>query len=292
MFLQHGKSKVKNYVFITVGTALMALAINSIYDPMKLVTGGFSGLAIVIKTVTEPIVTGGIPLWLTNAILHVPLFFIGIKIMGLPLLAKSLWGTVSLSVGLYILPAFHLISDDLVLAALFGGVIMGVGIGFVFLGQGTTGGTDMVSALIQRKLRHYSIAQIMMFVDGLIVFMGAWVFGLNLALYAMIAIFVTAKITDGLLEGLHYSKIAFIITDSYDSVAREIMESIERGVTGISAKGMYSKAKKQMLFCVVSKKEIVPLKELVARIDEKAFVIVCDAREVLGEGFIQQEQKK
>jgi uncharacterized membrane-anchored protein YitT (DUF2179 family) len=292
MFQQHGKSEVKNYFFIALGTALMAVAINSIYDPMKLVTGGFSGLAIVLKTVTEPIAAGGIPLWLTNAILNVPLFLIGIKVMGMRLLAKSLWGTVMLSLWLYVLPAYPLIPDDLVLAALFGGTIMGIGIGFVFRGQGTTGGTDMVSALIQRKLRHYSIAQIMMAVDGLIVIMGAWVFGLNLALYAIIAIFVTTKITDGLLEGLNYSKIAFIITDSYDAVAVKIMDEIERGVTGITAKGMYSNAEKQMLFCVVSKKEIVPLKELVAQTDEKAFVIVCDAREVLGEGFIQPEQKK
>lgn len=183
------------------------------------------------------------------------------------------------------IPELPIIPHDMLLAALFGGVIMGVGIGFIFLGQGTTGGTDMVSALIQHKMRHYSIAQILQVVDGAIVILGVFIFGLQRALYAVIAIFVTTKVTDGFLEGMKFAKIAFIITDLHDEMAKSLMEELERGLTGISARGMYSGEEKTMLFCVVGKKQIVRLKELVTRTDPKAFVIVTDAREVIGEGF-------
>ena len=144
----------------------------------------------------------------------------------------------------------------------------------------------MVAVLIQHKLRHYSVVLIMEFLDGAIVFAGLFVFGLKSGLYAMIAIFIVSKISDALMEGLKYSKAAFIITEQYEQVAQSLMENLERGVTGLNAKGMYSGGEKCMLYCVVSKKEIVDLKELVARIDRNAFVIVSDVREVLGECFL------
>ena len=272
-------------MYILIGTAVMAVSITSIYDHMQMVTGGFSGLAIIIKSLTENLMPGGIPLWLTNAVLNVPLFFLGVSIKGWGFTKKSIFGALALSLWLFLIPELPIIPDDMLLAALFGGVIMGVGIGFIFLGQGTTGGTDMVSALIQHKMRHYSIAQILQVVDGAIVILGVFIFGLQRALYAVIAIFVTTKVTDGFLEGMKFAKIAFIITDLHDEMAKSLMEELERGLTGISARGMYSGEEKTMLFCVVGKKQIVRLKELVTRTDPKAFVIVTDAREVIGEGF-------
>lgn len=282
------KSAFTDYFMIFAGTGLMAIAINSIYDPIKLVTGGFSGLAIVVKAVTEQLVPGGIPLWLTNAILNVPLFLLGIKIKGFKFLKKSIFGTFVLSIWLYALPVFPFTSWDLLLASVFGGALMGIGIGLVFMGEGTTGGTDMVAALVQSRVKHYSVAQIMQVIDGAVVLLGVFVFGLNSALYAIIAIFITTKVTDSLLEGMKFAKIAFIITNYYEEVSQAIMESMDRGLTGISARGMYSNEEKTMLFCVVSKKQIVKLKELVSEVDPKAFVIVSDAREVLGEGFTAQ----
>lgn len=279
------KSGVRDLLFILIGTGLMAIAIRSIYDPIKLVTGGFSGLGIVVKTTTEQVLPGGMPLWLTNAVLNVPLFLIGIRIKGMKFLKNSIIGTVSLSVWLYILPVFNLVSNDILLAVLFGGALMGVGIGLVFLGQGTTGGTDMAAALIQSRLRHYSIAQIMQIIDGMIVLIGAFVFGLNRALYAVIAIVIATKVTDSIIEGMKFAKAVYIITGSSEETANKIMTQLERGVTGIFAKGMYSNEEKNLLFCVVSKKQLVVLKELVYDINPDAFVIVNDVREVLGEGF-------
>lgn len=281
------KYKYMDYVLIIIGTGFMAVAINSLFDPSGMVTGGFSGLAIVVKELTGHWVEGGIPLWLTNAVLNIPLFLIGMKIKGLQFLKKTLIGTVALSVWLYILPVFPLVSHDLLLAAVYGGVLQGVGIGMVFLGQGTTGGTDMVAALIQHSLKHYSIAQIMQVVDGIVILVGVYVFGIYNALYAVIAIVIVTKVSDGLMEGLKYSKAAYIITEKAELVAEQLMKALERGATGIHVRGMYSQEEKYMVFCVVSKKQIVQLKEIVQNVDPKAFLIVTDAREVLGEGFIE-----
>ena len=180
--------------------------------------------------------------------------------------------------------------DDLFLTALFGGLISGVGTGLVFLCQATTGGTDMLAALIQRKLPHYSIAQIMQVLDAIVVLVGASVFGITYALYALIAIFAVLKVSDGLIEGLKFSKAAIIISEKSGEIAQAIIHELDRGVTGLDARGMYSGAQKNVLFCVVSKKEIVQLKDLVVGHDSQAFVIVSDAREVLGEGFIEYRQ--
>ena len=289
MKLSGKKPWYMEYLLIIVGTGLMALAINSVFDASSLVTGGFSGAAIIIKEWTKGVIKGGIPLWVTNFGLNIPLFFIGWKIRGFSFVKKAIVGEISLSAWLAIEPAWNLAGDDLLLAAVYGGVILGVGIGLVFLGRGTTGGTDMMAAIIQKYLKHYSIAQIMQLIDGLIVVVGMFVFGVHRALYAIIAVYLVTKVSDGMIEGLKFSKAAYIITEKPDAIAKMVMEDLDRGITGIKARGMYSETDKLMLFCVVSKKEIVKLKELVDEIDPNAFVIVTDAREVHGEGFIEKK---
>ena len=278
-----------DYLMIIVGTALMAVAVNSVFDLCGMVTGGFSGIAILVKEWTEDVVPGGIPLWVTNMSMNIPLFFIGMKIGGFGFVKKALIGEVCLSFWLAVLPAFDIAGNDLLLAAVYGGVIQGVGIGLVFLGRGTTGGTDMMAALLQLKLRHYSIAQIMQFIDGAVVLVGMYVFGVQKALYAIIAVFLVTKVTDGMIEGLKFSKQAYIITSKPEEISTQIMRNLDRGVTGIRGKGMYSGQDKLLLYCVVGRKEIVALKELVDEIDPEAFVIVSDVREVLGEGFIERK---
>ena len=275
-------------LLIMIGTGLMALAINSCFDPAGLVTGGFSGMAIVVKDWTEGVVKGGIPLWVTNVVLNIPLFLIGIKLKGFGFVQKAVLGNTALTVWLAVLPTWNLSGEDLLLASVYGGVIQGAGIGLVFLGQGTTGGTDMMAAIIQKYLRQYSIAQIMQVIDGIVVVIGMYVFGVQRALYAIIAVVLVTKISDGIIEGLKFSKAAYIITSRPDEISHMIMNDMDRGVTGISARGMYSGEDKLMLFCVVSKREIVQLKEKVDEIDPHAFVIVSDAREVHGEGFIER----
>ena len=263
------------YLLIIVGTGLMGTAITSCFDAAGMVTGGFSGIAILVKAWTKGLYGNGIPLWITNLILNVPLFLLATKIKGFAFVRKALLGDISLTIWLAILPAWKL-SEDFLLVALYGGLLQGIGIGFVFLGGGTTGGTDMLAAIIQKYLRHYSIAQIMQFIDGAIVVVGMYVFGVERALYAIIAVFLVTKVSDGIIEGLKFSKSVYIITDKPDEVSRMVMEDLDRGITGISARGMYSGEDKLMLFCVVGKKELVHLKEKIDEIDENFVLKIRD----------------
>ena len=273
-----------NWFTMILGTAIMAVAIKMIYDPVSLVTGGVTGLGIIMKELI------GIPLWLTNTMLNIPLFVAAFLVKGWKFISRTVVATLALSFFLYVLPDINLGMEDVLLSALFGGVVSGIGTGLVFMARSTTGGTDLAAAVIQNYLRHFSVAQIMQVLDGLVVLAGAWIFGLDFALCAIIAVVVVAKVTDSILEGMHYSKVAFVISDKSDEIADAIMTDLERGVTGINGTGMYSGNAKNVLFCVVSQKELVQVKDIVSKIDPRSFVIVTDSREVLGEGFIEYRQ--
>ncbi|MBO5278313.1 MAG: YitT family protein [Lachnospiraceae bacterium] len=279
-----------DYLLIMAGTSLMALAIKGIFDPVSLVTGGFSGIAIIVKNLTEGIVEGGIPLWFTNLLLNIPLFVVTIRIKGWRYIKKTVFATIWLSAALIYVPDISLMPDDIFLASIFGGVISGTGIGLVLMANATTGGTDTMAAVIQHYLRHYSIARIMQVLDAIIVLAGVWTFGLNHALYAIISIYLVSKISDGILEGLKFSKLAYIISEHYVEIAEKILEELDRGATALDATGMYSGTEKKVLFCVVSRKEIVQLRDIVRSVDSNAFMIVSDVREVFGEGFIENIQ--
>ena len=281
------RTLIRNYLLIIIGTALMAFAIASVLEPASLVTGGFSGIAIIVKQYTGHLIPGGVPLSVTNLVLNIPVFLIAIRLKGLRYLIHTLFATVMLSFWLSVLPVVPLAGDDLLLASLYGGILMGAGIGLVFVTGATTGGTDLIAALVQHFLRHYSISNILWVIDTAVVLVGVYLYGIQITLYAIIAIYLTSKISDGIIDGLKFSKAAFIITEKPEALAALVMEELGRGVTGISATGMYSGDSKNMLLCVVSKKEIVRLKELAKSCDSNAFVIVTDVREVLGEGFIE-----
>ena len=274
--------KWTDYLMIVAGSFIMGFAIKNMYDPMNLVTGGVSGAAIIVKSLT------GIPLWATNTVLNIPLFLAAWRLKGWNFIRRTLVATVSLSVSLYVIPEMPLVVGDLFLSAVFGGIVSGVGTGLVFLYQATTGGTDMLAALMQLKLRHYSIAQIMQFLDGAVVVAGASLFGIRHAFYAILAIYAVCKVSDGILDGMKFAKQAVVISDRSEEIARQVMDRLERGVTAVDATGMYSGRTRKMLFCVVSRKELVILRDIVKRIDPRAFVIVDDVREVFGEGFIEE----
>ncbi len=281
---------LRKYMTIFVGSFLMAVGVNLVYEPMELVTGGVSGLAIVVKYITGGIVEGGIPIWLFNFACNIPLFLLSIKAKGVKFLLSSLFGMLAFSLSLLVIPVVDLGLDDYLLASILGGAISGVGIGLVFSVQASTGGTDLLATLLHFKNKHITVPQILIIIDGAIILIGAVVFGLGNALYAIIAVFVTTKISDNILEGLKFAKMAYIISDDYAEIAHAIMHHMDRGVTGVNATGMYSNRDKKMLFCVVSKKEIVRIIEISQRIDPKSFVIVSDVREVMGEGFIEYRQ--
>lgn len=281
-----------DYLLIIVGTTLLAISINMFFDPLELVTGGVTGLAIIIKALTGHWKGGGIPIYVTNLVINIPLFLLALLIKGKNFGARSLFATFYLSFALYYTSGIESVTQDLFLGSVFGGVVSGIGLGLVFLAFSTTGGTDLAASIIQHFIKHFTIAQIMLFLDSMIILFGVFTFGAEKAMYAIITVFISVKFIDGILEGFHFSKAAFIISERTEQISEKIMNTLERGVTGLSGRGKYTNESKEVLLCVVSKREIVKLKEIVRDIDVNAFVIVADVREVVGEGFIEYEASK
>lgn len=275
------------------GVLIMAFAVGNILEPAHLVTGGAAGLAIVVKDVTArwngfSELTGlaeGIPLWATTMVLNAPLFVAAYKCKGKRFLGKSLAGTVLFSTFLAIMPVLHFMPDDLLLNAIFGGAMEGLGLGLVLRAKGSTGGSDLLATLLHRRWPHYSIPRIMAVIDGVIVVLGVIAFGIMHGGYSLITVYLVAYVSDLVVAGFGKSVLIHIISDQYEAIAGCIMKELERGVTALPSIGLYRNKERKMLLCVVSKKQLVYVKEIVYKLDPKAFVMLTDAREILGEGF-------
>ena len=278
------------YLLIVIGTLLMSTAYISIYDSASMVTGGFTGIAIIVKHQTTFWVEGGIPLWVTTIVLNIPIFFIAYIVKGKHFVGRTLFATVFLTFYLAILPKFSLTQSDLLLTAVFGGVINGTGIAMVLLSYSTTGGTDLIASIIQHYVKYESIARIMQLLDGAIVILGAFVFGIQKSLYAVIAIYVTTVVTDRVIDGLKFAKGIYIISEKYNEISQCIIDEIGRGVTILKGTGRFSNKERPVIFCVVSKKQSIEIKRITQIFDPNAFIIVNDVREVMGEGFVKNTQ--
>lgn len=280
------KFKLKEYALITLGCFVLALGINVFYFPSNLVTGGFTGLGIIVSNVFMTLFSVNVPLWSINLFLNIPVFIIAYFVLGPKIIGRSFFATIMLSLALYLTEYIHIGGLDLFLSAVFGGLLTGIGLGFVFRCFATTGGTDMVSAIIQKKfLKHMNISKILLCIDTLIVVLGLFIFGMEETMYAIIAIFISTKAIDTVLEGFGFAKAVFIISERFDEISNKINKDLQRGSTGLYSRGMFYHNDKVTLLTVVSKKELTKLKGMVKSIDEKAFLIVADVREVLGEGF-------
>jgi len=287
MRLETKNENILNYIYIIVGATILAAGVNMFFAKLKLVTGGLSGLAIVIEYLTKKHYGIEIPLWFTNIAVNIPLIAIAIKLKGRKFVGKSIFASVYLSFALYYTSFIPSPQVDLLLASIFGGVFVGTGLGFVLRASASTGGTDLAANIIKVYLKNVPIAKIILVIDSSIVLLGAFVFGAQKAMYALISIYIVAKVIDSILEGINFSKAVFIISDYSNEIAEILMTDLNRGVTGIHATGMYTKGEKQVLFVVVGKNEIVPLQKMVKQVDTKAFITVADVREVLGEGFTE-----
>ncbi len=283
---KNGKGiSMKEWVMFITGTALMAFAINRIFAPADMVTGGVSGLAIVLEEGIRRWLNVRIPIWVFNAVLNVPLFILGFCFLGRRSMKRSLIGTVALTFFLALIPEEGIGLDDSLLTAVFGGVISGVGIGLVFSANGSTGGTDLAALILTKRFRTLKVTQLLLVLDGVIVLAGAWMFGLVKALYAVIAIYTVSVVSDRVLKGLYDAMAIFVISKDSRKIADQIMGNLGRGVTRMKAMGGYSGQEKEMLFCVIGKRQLPQTKDIIAEVDSKAFVIVTEANEVLGEGF-------
>lgn len=279
------RSRARDYILIVIGVILCSVATKNIYDPAGMVTGGVSGIAIMLRK------TVGLPLWLSNTLLNIPLFAGGYRVKGWRFIRRTLFATMLMSLVLMLLPEQSILPDqDLFLSAVFGGILMGVGAGLVFVAMATTGGTDLFAAILQTRLRQYSLPQIMQVLDALIVCCGIGIFGVIPALYAIVSIYTFSKISDGIIDGMHFAKAAYIISERSSEISSKILSELDRGVTGISSRGMYSDKQMEMLYCVLSNREIALVKDIIYETDPRAFVIISDVREVHGEGFTRDKE--
>ena len=278
------------YLLLTAGTFFMAVGINVIYEPLSMVTGGFSGIGILVKKLTQTARWSGIPVGMTTLLLNIPLFIWGYSQKGKVFVKKTVYAASCFSFFLLIIPTFDIVKQDYLMAALVGGLLNGTGIGLVFSQGASTGGSDLLSVLTAKILPGLSASERLILIDTLIVAAGVFIFGLEIGLYAVVAVFVTGKVSNAILDGLKFAKIAYIISDHPEEISEHILRELGRGLTGLEGQGMYSEKHKMVLMCVVSKKEAVLLKDIVKNADNEAILILSEAKEVLGEGFWREMQ--
>lgn len=279
------KRLIRDYIYMIIGSLLISIASKNIYDPAGLIIGGVSGISIILRHLF------GLPLWLSNTVINIPLFGLGYITKGWKFIARTIFATMLCSLILYLLPDYTLIpADDLFLASVIGAILMGIGCGLVFAASSTTGGTDLMAAIIQTKFKHISIPKLLQFCDGAVVLWGLQLFGVTKACYAIVSVYVFTKLCDSFIDGMHFAKAVTIISNKGEEISQGIMKELERGVTGIDAKGMYTRQGITMLYCVLSPREVTRLKDQVYSMDDKAFFIISDVREVHGEGFINHNE--
>lgn len=272
--------KLRNYFGITLGAVITAISLNMFLIPHKIAAGGTSGLATVLHH------SFGFPVGMTLLALEIPLFLLSVKVLGKQFGINTLFGAIALSFSIDILaPYIPKLTNDLMLNALYGGILSGIGLSLVFKFKGTTAGTDIIAAIIN-KLFKITMGRALFIADFSVILVAAVVFAsVELCLYAIITLFVMTQIIDLMQEGPTSAKAFIIMTEQSQKIADVVMDKMERGVTFLSGRGAYTQKERDVVFCVVSSREVTILKELIYNTDKKAFVIVADAREVLGEGF-------
>ncbi len=279
-----------DYIGITLGTFLIAVSLLMFLEPNTIAPGGVTGLAIVIQKVS------GIPMDVTNLAINIPLFIIGLMVLGKAFGAKTAYGTASLSIFIRILIVIFgnniNATGDLLLASIFGGVTVGIGIGIVFRSGATTGGTDLAGAILNKYIPGFSIPKLMMIID-LIIVAAAGIVNRNIetSLYSIISLYILVKVADFIVEGLNYSKAFYIITEYSEEISKEVFVQLARGATALKGKGMYTGEDKDVLLCVVNRAQVTKLKNIVYSIDKQAFIMVTTIHEVLGEGFTPMDKK-
>lgn len=283
------KQTIRDLVLILAGSTLIALASFYVFDPAGLITGGFTGLGIIIKSVTARAFGTGVPLWLSSLVLNLPVFALALFTDGFHSIMKSALSWLVMTAELYFLPPFTLLPDNLLLVSIYGGAMYGIGTGLLLSARATSGGTDMLGNSLHHFhfFRQFSIGRIIQVLDGSIVLLGLLEFGLERTLYAILSVYICGKLTDYVIGRGMSAKIALIISHCSEQIAGDIMEQMNRGVTGIQGKGMYSGHGRTILVCICSNKDIVDMKEIVHRYDPKAFFIIGNVNEAMGEGFVE-----
>lgn len=270
-----------------LGALMYAVAVSLFVNPLKFVAGGVTGLGILINYLV-PVISTGTFVFVAN----IPLFIISWKKFGFKFIARTVFATALVSVFIDILADlgekynWFFSGDEKLVGTIFGGIIAGAGLGIVFLGGATTGGLDILARLLRLKFPHLSVGRLILICDFAVVLLSGIVYrSVESVLYSIIIIFLSSLAVDHIVAGRSHSKLLFILTDSYEEVTKDIIAICGRGVSVIPAQGGYTGQDKKLLMCVVRTHEVSRVRKVVAKYDEKPFIIITDSSEVLGQGF-------
>lgn len=280
---------LKEYALITAGTLVSALAVSLFLAPHAVVSGGVSGIAIIINRFT------GFPIGVAVLLMNIPLFVAGAVFLGKSFGIKSLYGAFVFSLFLDATATDVILTQNVLMSALFGGTLLGIGFGLIFLTGATTGGTDIIAALGNKAIPAIDLGKWFFICDIIIISVGAiFMRNTELLLLGIVALFLNSWVLDYVISGFNVSKMVYIISEQSQVISAEIMKSLKRGVTGIKSVGMYTKGERTMLMCVVKNFEIQKLEKIVESADPNAFVILTQAHKIKGEGFVNYpiQQKK
>lgn len=272
------KNKGLRFASMVAGVVLTAVVFPLFFIPNDIAPGGITGIATLIRALL------GFPVGMTAIVLNIPLFIIGYRQMGHSFVLKSIAATVGISLLIDLLPT-DAVTNDPMLAAIFGGILMGFGIGLVIRSGATTGGTDMAATLLHAHIPIISVGSVLLFIDFLVIIASGIIFDLQSAMYALISVFLATQVMDRTVEGLGSAKAFFVFSKKTQEIASEVLINMGRGATLLHAKGAYSQRESEVLLCVIIRTQIPQFKAIVNALDPSAFLIVTDVREAMGEGF-------
>ncbi|MWC30394.1 YitT family protein [Paenibacillus sp. MMS18-CY102] len=284
--IQHSKltkiELVRRIVFLTIGAILMAVGLEIFLVPNNIIDGGITGISIISSHLS------GVPIGVFLFLLNLPFLFIGYKQIGKTFALSTLYGVVVMSIGTFLLHPVPAFTDDTFLAAIFGGVILGIGVGIVIRSGGSLDGTEIVAILVNKKIP-FSVGEIVMFLNFFILGSAGFVFGWDRAMYSLVAYYLAFKMIDITIEGFDESKSVWIISDNSEIIGDAIMSRLGRGVTYLHGEGAFSGGSKKVIFCVVTRLEEAKLKSIVQEIDDSAFLAVGNIHDVKGGRFKKKD---
>lgn len=278
------KLRIKKYTWellqIIIGTFIMAVGVSEFLLPNQLSSGGFTGIATIFYYTLK------FPMGITILALNIPLFILSFIKKGKEFFIKGLVGTIFLSIFIDILDKYAVLTQDRLLACIYGGIAMGLGTSVILRANASTGGTDMLAYVIREYKPNYRTGNLIVIIDTIIILLNVIVFKqIEIGLYSAITIYLMGKVIDVVFEGVNFTKMIFIISDKYLEISDKIAEHVGRGITGLHAKGMYTSDEKMMLWCVASRNEAMRIKGISKKIDPSSFVVISNAREAYGVGF-------
>ena len=270
---------LKEILFIVFGSILMAIGTGSFLLPNQLSSGGFSGIATVLYYFLK------IDMSKSIIFLNVPLFIIGLFKLGWKFILRTVFATTIYSYAIDISNNI-IVVEDRVLASIYGGIVIGIGLAFILKTNTSTGGTDLLALILQNNKINLKVGNIIAIVDIIVVFLNLIAFrDIEIGLYSAISIFMIGKLIDVIFEGINYCKVLYIISEKYEDLTEIINKELKRGATGLYANGSYSRKNKMVIMCVSKRNELEKIKVIISKVDKDAFLIITDAREVYGLGF-------